>query len=335
MKYQFEVFCNVSNINYSQSSQYINQVQQIITTAEKYNYDGSLFHFNHLMVDPFILASNILQHTNNFVPIIAALPSYNSPVATVKKVQSLTYIYGKKVNLNMITGAAKHELEQISDLLEHPSRYQRLQEYIEVVKLLLESDEPIDYKGTYYNYNKLHLGTPVPKHLMPDIYVAGSSDAAIQLAGKLAQVAMTHPGPIEHFKQNFLSKINHPSLKVGIEIGIITRKTSAEAWEVARQLYPQSFLGMLHTKVKLNSESTWLRQMAELGLSSETHDDVFWMGAFTSGGQNNPLLVGSYEDVAAYFEKYLQLGVNVIILTELRSADEFEHVDQVMKLVRS
>lgn len=333
MKYDFDIFCNVSNIDYTKSQQYKDDVLSIVNSAEAYNFNGVLSHFNNLTVDPFILASTILNNTNNICPIIACLPSYSDPVSTAKKVKSLISLYGKKVNLNMITGASKTELDQISEHLDHNERYERLEEYIDIIREILSSDGPVSYSGKYYKYNKLFLGGAIPKHLFPKIYVAGSSDNAINIAHSHTDVLITHPGPIQHFKDNFLSKLHNPSLKIGIEIGIITRKTNSEAWEVAKTLYPPNFLGNLHTKVKLNSQSNWIRQMAELGTNSEIYDNVFWMGAFTSGLANIPILVGSYDEVADYFANYLAAGVKVIILTELRTPDEFEHVNVVLKKI--
>ncbi|WP_051776051.1 LLM class flavin-dependent oxidoreductase [Paenibacillus tyrfis] len=334
MKFDFDLYCNVSNFNVGNSSEYIKELLDVISTAEQYRYKGALFHFNHLMLDPFIVASLVLQNTTNFQPIIAALPNYMNPVAAVKKMQSIYAIYGKTVNFNMITGAAKNELEQLSDHIGHSERYRRLEEYIEVVKLLLRSEEPVNFSGSYYNYNRLNLGPALPKRYWPEIYIAGSSEASINVGQKLADVLITHPGPVQYYKEHYVDKISNPVIKKGIEIGIITRETSVEAWDVANCLYPQNFIGVLHTKMKLMSQSSWLRQMAELGVASETHDGVFWLGAFISGLAHNPILVGSYDEVAAYMREYLKLGVNVIILTDLRSPFEFEHVDQVLKQVR-
>jgi len=45
--------------------------------------------------------------------------------------------------------------------------------------------------------------------------------------------------------------------------------------------------------------------MALLAAEADVHDEVYWTGLFSTGRTGAPLLVGSYDQVAAYVERYL------------------------------
>ncbi len=334
MKYRFSLYCNLPNDSYD-GSDFVGVVSDIGRYADQYGYEGILFHFNHRMMDPFILGSQIIQNTRRLSPIIAVQPPYASPVSTAKMIQGIAYLYGRKVVLNMITGAAPRELEHIHEQLDHDQRYARLAEFIEALKLMLRSDDTVTYEGSHYRYTNLELKPVLPPALMPEFFVAGASAASTNLAVSHADVFITHPEPAELFEEHFAEKLKPSGIKIGIKIGVIARETREAAWEIAKDRYPQSSRGKIITRMKIKSESEWLRQMALLGTDSEQYDQVYWMGGFNSGVANNPILVGSYQDVAEYMERYLQSGVSVVIAAGIYSEDDFAHANEVFRNIRA
>lgn len=325
-----EFYCHIPGDEYLhvQGKEYIDSIIKIAQYAELYHYTGALIYYNHTVIDPWILASIIIQNTETHIPLIALQPYTMPPVTAAKMIQSINWLFNRKVNLNMVTGARKKELNQINDFVDHNERYVRLHEYIEVLNILLNSKEPVTYHGKYYNYKELQLKPICDK--FPEIFVAGSSEYGNNVGRSVGKVLVTHPGPIEEYKKNFCKTSNGRN---GIRLGVIARWSTEEAWKVAKQRYPPSRIGMIQTKMKTNSESHWIKYLSELSFKQETIDDVFWLGGFLSGHTSYPIIIGSYKEVADYLKKYIEFDVSVVLLSGVFTQEEFENTSEVIKLL--
>lgn len=58
------------------------------------------------------------------------------------------------------------------------------------------------------------------------------------------------------------------------------------------------------------------------------------MGAYLSGNNNNPYLIGSIEEVSNYLCQYLKIGVNSILIPDLYKEEDFEYAKEVMRMLR-
>jgi hypothetical protein len=70
--------------------------------------------------------------------------------------------------------------------------------------------------------------------------------------------------------------------------------------------------------------------MAQLAAKGDIYDDVYWTGLYSTGRTGAPLLVGSYEMVARYLQRYIDLGVSKLILAKVDTEDEFQHAQAVL-----
>ena len=90
--------------------------------------------------------------------------------------------------MHIITGGSDRELAQDGDHLTKDERYARTSEYLDVVKASWTSETPFDYEGRYYRVAKGFAAVkPVQRPHLP-VYFGGSSDAAIAVAGKHADI---------------------------------------------------------------------------------------------------------------------------------------------------
>lgn len=308
---------------------YLDFVSSISQMSDEFNFTGSLIYYNHFTLDPLIIASVVIQNTKNNIPLIAIQPNAIPPHTVAKTIASLYKLYGRTVNLNFITGNNLNELREIGDTTEHDERYQRLQEYIEVLKDML-TKERTTYTGKYYRYCNLHMEPSIPLSALPGIFVPGASKANISVSSRLANVAIARPTPVDMFHEQYCKYLNLASVQIGIRIGVIARATDEEAWEIANLKFPSSRVGILKAlvinKMKMNENN---KQMSEIAKSDEVIDEVFWMGAYRSGVNNNPYLIGSYKKVSEYLKKYYDIGVRVILLSDLYEREQFSHMNQV------
>ncbi|WP_103341337.1 LLM class flavin-dependent oxidoreductase [Amycolatopsis sp. CA-126428] len=74
---------------------------------------------------------------------------------------SIAQLHGRRVALNLITGAALNELRSVGDTLRHEDRYARLQDYVGLLLRLLDG-EPVTWNGRFYHAVDLQLATRCP-----------------------------------------------------------------------------------------------------------------------------------------------------------------------------
>ncbi|HET7017100.1 MAG TPA: LLM class flavin-dependent oxidoreductase, partial [Streptosporangiaceae bacterium] len=145
--------------------------------AERYGISGLLAFYNHGNLDPWVVAATILQHTKAMTPLIALQPYTMTPFTAAKIIWSLTTLYRRRIDVNLITGATKAELDEIDEQLDHDERFERATEYMTVVRALLSSDEPLVHDGRFYRYRSLRMYSRLDPELLPRTFIAGSSPA--------------------------------------------------------------------------------------------------------------------------------------------------------------
>ncbi|WP_439116415.1 LLM class flavin-dependent oxidoreductase [Paenibacillus antri] len=238
------------------------------------------------------------------MPIVAVLPNASPPVTVAKTVQSIGCLFGRRLGINMITGAAPKEMEAVGDRSEHQDRYERLFEYTTALRILLESDSAVTFEGKHYTYRNLQLKPTLPSSIQPLYFIAGSSESGRNTARTCSAVWLTHPEPLEQYRGTYSCSPD----RTGIRIGIIARRTDQEAWTAAEERFQPSRFGLALTAAGRKSPSHWIRSMAQLA-ERELYDGVYWMGAYRSGAAHNPYFVGSYDRVAEYMRGYIEHGV--------------------------
>ncbi len=312
----------------------LQRMTEFAQRAERYGLDGLLAFYNHFNFSPWAVAAAILQHTQAITPLIALQPNAQAPFTAAKLLWSLTTLYGRRIDVNLITGATPHELEQIDDQLGHDERYERATEYMQVVRAILASDEPLAHEGRFYRYRGLRMYAQLDPALRPRTFVAGSSAAGQRVAAAVADVAITHPEPVEQFADTFLGP-ERKDVSIGIRIGIVARPTEEEAWSAALTIYSEERVARLKTAMRKRSESDWIRRLAQLATDEGVYDEVYWTGAFRADKGNMPVLVGTYRKVADYLDRYLALGVSTVILGGVLTDEDFKHTSIVLADLRN
>ncbi|WP_378059307.1 LLM class flavin-dependent oxidoreductase [Actinophytocola glycyrrhizae] len=298
--------------------------------AEDNGFTGLLVFYDHMVLDPWAVAGVLLQETTTLVPLVAMQPYTMPPFTAAKTIASLTSLYHRRIDLNIVTGAAPEELHQIGESLDHDGRYERAVEYVTLVRRLLSSGGPVTWDSGHYQYRNLRTNTRLPEHLLPRIFVPGSSAAGRDLVDSVGHVAITHPEPVDRFAESFAATHNGSGVSMGIRVGMVARPTDEEAWAFALDGHQVDRASRLRTLLKRESESDWNRRLALLASEADVHDEVYWTGLYSTGRTGAPLLVGSYDQVARYLGRYLALGVTKLLLTRVDSEHDFHHTNAVL-----
>jgi alkanesulfonate monooxygenase len=302
---------------------YAERVAAVARWSEEAECHGILVYTDNGIADPWLVAQLIIQSTQGLSPLVAVQPVYMTPYAVAKMVATLGYLHRRRVDLNMVAGGFRKHLLSLDDDTAHDDRYARLVEYAQVVRGLLTSSKPFSFEGRYYRLVNASLQPRLDQHLLPGFLVSGSSPAGMAAARALGATAVKYPQPAQQ-------EVVNPGAvaAAGIRVGVISRPTDREAWEVAHERFPADRRGQLTHAVAMSvTDSEWHRQLSARHDSAEGTADTYWLWPFQNYQTFCPYLVGSYDRVADELRLYLERGFRTFVLDIPRSPDDLHHAN--------
>jgi alkanesulfonate monooxygenase len=299
-------------------AKYVEELMRIAHFSDRNGFSGILlFAGNDVFVEPWSMAQHILAHTQRSSPLIAVNPIYMHPFTAAKLVSSFALLYGRKVYLNMITGTATSDLHGLGDDHSHESRYSRLGEFISLVRELLTSARPVNFRGQFYTTNHLQLRPRLPAALMPEFLIAGQSDDARRISTEMQCLMMQMLPP------NLDEGIKAP----GLNFGIFARKERDQARRAAKLRFRDRAEDRELLKLTMeNTDSVWKRRLNEAGQNGELHENGYWLLPFLTFQADCPYLVGSYAEIGAKLRSFAEKTVGTIILDVVADEQELHHV---------
>jgi alkanesulfonate monooxygenase len=306
----------------------VRKLEEMARASEGAGCEGILVFTDNAQLDPWLVSQIIIEATKRICPLVAIQPVYMHPYSVAKMITSLAFLYGRRLYLNMVAGGFKNDLHALNDLTPHDDRYVRLVEYTGIIQSLLQAPDAVSFEGRYYKVSNLKLTPPLPANLMPGLLVSGSSDAGMRAARQLGATAVEYPKPPAEYAA---LPANSDSSR-GIRIGIITRPQDAEAWTVARTRYPEDRKGQITHQLAMKvSDSSWHRQLSDLGNNRSGGDNPYWLVPFQNYKAICPFLVGSYDRVADELARYVDVGYRTFILDVPASVEEMQHIGTVFE----
>ncbi|SRR5579875_1172828 len=285
------------------------RLTEVARWSEEAGCAGILIYSDNSLVDPWLAAQLVIEQTEKLSPLVAVQPVYMHPFAAAKMVASLSYLYGRRISLNMIAGGFRNDLLALCDQTPHDQRYSRLIEYTLIIKGLLAQNRPFSFSGHYYQVKNLVLKPSLPAELFPRLLISGSSEAGREAAHSIGAIAVEYPQP-----KNSDDNIE-PRKNCGIRVGLITAQTSEQAWETAHSRFPGDRAGQLkHMLAMKVSDSQWHKQLSDISTGGETHHGLYWLWPFKNYNTFCPYLVGSRDEVADELAKYMMAGFSTYIL---------------------
>jgi alkanesulfonate monooxygenase len=309
---------------------YHHQVQEIARWSEDAGCEGILVYTDNGQIDAWLASQLIIGATRRLCPLVAIQPAYMHPYSVAKMITSLAFLHGRRVYLNMVAGGFKNDLEALDDRTPHDERYERLVEYTTIIRKLLNSTDAVSFEGRFYRVNNLRLTPPLPEDLLPGIMISGSSEAGMAAAMKIGAIPVEYPKPPAEYADAGAAN----SHSRGIRIGIIARPGAKEAWSVATQRFPEDRRGQITHELAMKvSDSSWHRQLSDLGSSGAGERNPYWLVPFQNYKTFCPYLVGSYAQVADLLARYVGAGYRSFILDVPASPEEMRHIGAVFEQV--
>src|SRR5580704_10109319 len=314
---------------YTDHRKYKKAVIRAAQWSEDAGCDGILIYTDNSMLDPWLVAQTILEHTFHLSPLVALQPVYMHPYSAAKMVTSLSALFGRRIHLNLVAGGFRNDLLALNDRTPHDARYERLAEYTKIMLDLLRGSSPVTFEGRFYQVHNLALTPALAPELMPEVLISGSSAAGLAAAQTIGAIPIQYPEPPDQCAATGTGVAG----SCGLRIGIVARADEDEAWRVAYERFPEDRGGQItHNLAVKVSDSVWLRRLSEIGEAGrpEGHTAVngcrnpYWLRPFENYKTFCPYLVGSYDTVAAALAGYLSASYDRLILDIPAAEEEFE-----------
>jgi alkanesulfonate monooxygenase len=295
---------------------------QIARAAEQLGFIGALTPTGAWCEDAWLTTAMLSQTTEHLKYLVAFRPGLISPTLAAQMAATFQRHSNGRLLLNVVTGGDDSEQRTHGDFLGKDDRYRRTDEFLSITRALW-AGETVNFEGEFLSVDEAHLGRlPDP---IPPIYFGGSSDIALTVAAKHADVYLTWGETPEQVSEKIadVSSRAHEfgrAPRFGIRLHVISRDTAEEAWAVTRQLLevvtPQEIESI---QVALSrSDSVGQRRMRELHHGSRDNLEIYpnlWAGVGLVRRGAGTALVGSHVEVAERIREYHALGISEFILS--------------------
>jgi len=146
--------------------------------------------------DAWTLAPALAAVTERLELMLAVRPNYHQPALTAKALSSLDLVAPGRVSLNVVSSWWQDEARQYGVPFDvHDARYDRTQEWLEVLDALLRGPDPVTHTGPLYQLERCVL-EPKPERL-PTVYMGGESPRAKDLIAARAGAYVMHGDPVD------------------------------------------------------------------------------------------------------------------------------------------
>jgi alkanesulfonate monooxygenase len=320
--------CPAYNTNQT-VDEYLQGIKTTMLCAEQNGWSSMLIFSDNSQIDPWIVANTLLSVTNRLTPLVALQPLYMHPFSAAKLIGSLSLLYDRPVNINFVSGGFPRDLVTFCDKHSHDERYERVSEYGAIMKHLLCEKRPLTFHGRYYNVESLQLPQwlLLKAHCIPMLTISGSSAAGLAMARKLGARAIQYLKPHTEYDAVGFS----PDLQYGARVGIISRETSEEAWNIARKRYPADPEGAeVREYFQTISDSVWVKELGQVKRTPAGHP--YWLDPYKNGQTSCPFLVGDKNTVAKELAGYMHMGLRTFLVENAADSEDATHITEALRL---
>ncbi|WP_280484932.1 LLM class flavin-dependent oxidoreductase [Nocardia cyriacigeorgica] len=302
------------------SLRYLNQIG---AAAEDNGFEAVLTPTGAWCEDAWLTTAMLVETTETLKFLVAFRPGLISPTLAAQMAGTFQRHSRGRLLLNVVTGGEPHEQQAYGDFLDKTQRYARTGEFLDVVRQLWTSTEPVSFDGEHIQVREALLNNrPDP---VPPIFFGGSSEPAGPVAARYADTYLTWGEPLlaVHRKLEWIRGLaaeRGRTLDFGLRIHVISRDTSEEAWAEADRLLAGIDPADVE-RVQANlarSESEGQRRMLELHGGRTDRLEIapnLWAGVGLVRGGAGTALVGSHAEVAERIAEYARLGIDHFILS--------------------
>ncbi|NMI02032.1 LLM class flavin-dependent oxidoreductase [Pseudonocardia acidicola] len=305
-------------------------VRRFTRAHEEAGFDKVLVGYSSSTPEGLQIAGYAAAHSDRLGFLVAHRPGFVAPTLAARTYATLDQLSGGRVAMHVISGGSDAEQRRDGDFLDKDERYDRTDEYLDVVIRTWTADAPFSHHGRHYRVEDVDAEIrPLQQPRIP-VYFGGSSAAAYRVGGKHADVFALWGEPLAgtteqiaavHAAARAAGRTDLP--RISVSFRPILGATEEQAWERAHRILDRihaangghgSFTGTrMHSERPSNVGSRRLLAAAEKG---ERHDRALWTATAAASGAagNSTALVGTPQTVAAALLDYVDIGVSTLLI---------------------
>jgi len=329
-------------------------VRRFARAHEDAGFDRVLIGYSSARPDGTHVAAYAAAHTERLSYLVAHRPGFVAPTLAARTFATLDQFTQGRIAVHIITGGSDAEQRRDGDRLSKDERYDRTDEYLDIVKQAWTSDKPFSYNGKHYQIEDFYSEVRSPQQPRINLYFGGSSEAAYRVGGKHADVFALWGEPLAETKQQ-IDSVNAAAKAAGrtdtprisVSFRPILGPTEELAWERAHAILATTKENIDAFKQRRRNQSWPLggAQPANVGsqrllaaaAKGELHDRALWtpLSAAVGAAGNSTALVGTPETVAQALLDYVDIGVTTLLIRGYDPYnDAIDYGRHVLPLVR-
>ena len=286
--------------------------------------------------------------------LVAHRPGFVAPTLAARTFATLDEFTGGRIAVHIITGGNDAEQRRDGDYLSKDERYDRTDEYLDILKQAWTSEAPFSYPGKYYQIEDSYSEVRSPQQPRIKLYFGGSSAAAYRVGGKHADTYALWGEPLAETKQQ-IDSVNEAAKNAGradvpcisVSFRPILGPTEELAWERAHRILETTKENIAAFRAQWgaksfglggdNPENVGSQRLLAAVAKGEVHDRALWtpLAAATGAGGNSTALVGTPGTVAQAILDYIDIGVTTILIRGYDPYDDaIDYGRSLLPLVR-
>jgi alkanesulfonate monooxygenase len=334
----------------------VDHIEAVAKAHEYVGFDRVLIAFNSTSAESILVGQHVANVTQRLGLMIAHRPGFTAPTLAARQLATLDQISRGRAAVHIITGGNDVELAQDGDHLTKDERYARTSEYLDIVRQEWTSPTPFDYAGRYYRVDR-GFGDIRPYNASGiPIYFGGASAAAIEVAGKHADVYALWGETYDQVRE-LIGRIRAAAAPFGrtpkfsLSLRPVLADTEDQAWAKADSilarataLRAQGGSGRSPHNARQNAAAgatpanEGSRRLLDAAAKGQRLDKRLWTGiaALTGAQGNSTGLVGTPDQVADAMADYYDLGITTFLIRGFDPlVDAIQYGRELLPRVRS
>jgi alkanesulfonate monooxygenase len=309
----------VSSTHRPASLEYLTQVAR---AADALGYESVLTPTGAHCQDAWLVTAALIAQTRRLKFMVALRPGLVAPALSAQMVATFQQLSQGRLLLNVVAGGSAAEQRGYGDFADKDERYERAEEFLAVLRTALVG-ETYSHQGKHFQIQDGRLKDAPAQ--VPDVYLGGSSDAAITVTARQADVYLTWGEPPEQVAEKLAAvriaaEREGRAVRFGIRLHVITRSTTDRAWSDAEALIAGLDDETIAARQRSLGNLESVGQQRMLGLHGGDRSRLvispnLWAGIGLVRGGAGTALVGSHAEVADRISEYHDLGIDEFILS--------------------
>jgi alkanesulfonate monooxygenase len=325
----------------------VDYTRRFVRALDDGGFDWTLVAYGSVSADSAQVAQFVVSNSERVKPMLAHRPGFVFPTLAAKSFATIDQIGRGRLGVHIISGGTDAEQRREGDYLSKPERYQRSDEFIQILRRVWTEDGPISHEGKYYKFEDFQSHIKPYQDAIP-VSVGGSSEDAYRVGGRQGDIFGLWGEPLKETAEQIASvnaqadAAGRPHPRIWVSFRPIVAPTDELAWEKAHQVLAQTKANLAvngsgRRRPPGTPQNVGSQRLLEVAERGELHDRALWtpLVTATGAGGSTTALVGSYETVAQALLDYVDIGCELLSIRGWDPLnDAIDYARYVIPLVR-